>query len=60
MNNDLKIAQAAKLENIYKIAEAAGIDELNLPGGEDAKCRYVVQNRFIGEIRSGLFVLRDS
>jgi formate--tetrahydrofolate ligase len=36
MNNDLKIAQAAKLENIYKIAEAAGIDEKFLePYGND-------------------------
>ena len=36
MNNDLKIAQAAELENIYKIAEKAGIDEKYLePYGND-------------------------
>ncbi len=36
MNNDLQIAQAAKLENIYRIAEKAGIDEAYIePYGKD-------------------------
>lgn len=36
MNNDLKIAQSAKLENIYKIAETAGINQKYVePYGND-------------------------